>query len=191
MQSEILLSNLSKDVSDIQNKVKNQFEELSLESLNWKENNGSWSIAECLEHLNIYSAYYLPAIENQIQKASKSKENLLQQTKSTWFGKFSIKSIHPDNVKKQKTLKHLDPSKSKIEGDVLKTFFDNQTKLVFLLEEAQNVNLNKLKIPVEFFKLLKINLGDCFQFLIAHEQRHVNQAIKVKEKMTENQKIGV
>ena len=81
--------------------------------------------------------------------------------------------------------------KSKIEGDVLKTFFDNQTKLVFLLEEAQNVNLNKLKIPVEFFKLLKINLGDCFQFLIAHEQRHVNQAIKVKEKMTEIQKIGV
>ena len=45
MQSDILLNNLSKDVSIIQEKIQKEFSELSLEQLNWKENNESWSIA--------------------------------------------------------------------------------------------------------------------------------------------------
>ncbi len=189
MQSEMLLNNLSKEVETIQNDVLNQFEKIPLEILNWKENAESWSIAECLEHLNIYSAYYLPAIEMQINQARKDSENLKREAKSTWFGKFSIKSIDPANVKKQKTLKHLNPSNSQLEANVVKRFQDNQTKLLKLLKEAKSINLNKVKIPVEFFKLVKINAGDCFQFLIAHEKRHIIQATNAKNKALEKERM--
>ena len=191
MQSEILLNTLSKGVTDIQDTIKIHFEKLSFEQLNWKENSETWSIAECLEHLNIYANYYLQAIEKQIKKASKNQQNASMEATSTWFGRYSINSIAPSNTKKIKTMKHLNPSNSKIEGHVLKRFLKHQEKLQLLLKDAKTVNINKLKIPVEFFKLLKINLGDCFQFLIAHEQRHLNQALNVKRKVVENQKLRV
>ena len=191
MQSEILLNRLSDNVTEIQSTARKQFEKLSSEQLNWKENQDTWSIAECLEHLNIYANYYLPVIEKQIKKAKKDKSFAGLEAKSTWFGRYSINSISPSNTKKIKTLKHLNPSNSTVEDDVLKRFMDHQEKLKFLITEANILNINKLKIPVEFFKLLKINLGDCFQFLIAHEQRHLNQAKIVKDKMVENEQLIV
>ncbi|MBA4055707.1 MAG: DinB family protein, partial [Marivirga sp.] len=36
--------------------------------------------------------------------------------------------------------------------------------------------LNKSHVPVEFMKLLKMNLGDALTFVIVHEQRHISQA---------------
>jgi len=191
MQSEILLNRLSKNVVEIQDKARNEFQKLSTEQLNWKENSETWSIAECLEHLNIYAKYYLHTIEKQINNAPKDSAFADLEVKSTWFGRYSINTISPSNTKKIKTMKHLNPSNSRVESGVLKRFLDHQDKLQKLLEIAKTVNLNKLKIPVEFFKLLKINLGDCFQFLIAHEQRHLNQALNVKVKVLENQQVGV
>ena len=45
-------------------------EELQLESfekLNWKENPTSWSVLECLEHLNLYGDFYIPELHKQLQ----------------------------------------------------------------------------------------------------------------------------
>ena len=190
MRSEILLRNLLSDLSQIQKTVDLNFKDLSHEQLNWKENQNNWSIAECLEHLNIYAAYYLPTIERLIAKAKKDIAYSKLEAKSNWFGKYSINSIAPSNAKKIKTMKHLDPSRSKIEGDVLERFLVFQNQFKALLKRAHEVNLNKVKVPVEFFKLLKINLGDCFQFLLAHEQRHINQALNVKKTMEQTAKVA-
>ena len=189
MQSEILLKNLTNDVSVIQDEIHTQLKGLSSEQLNWKENDDRWSIAECLEHLNIYAAYYLPTIEKRIEMVKKNVANGKIEAKSTWFGNFSIKLIHPDNIKKQKTMKHLNPSRSIIEGGVIERFLNHQAKLQVLLVAAKMVDINNIKIPVEFFKLLKINLGDCFQFLIAHERRHIIQVINVKSKVIAKEQI--
>ena len=47
---------------------------LSDEQLNYKREISQWSILECIEHLNLYGDYYLPAIEKQIL-ANKSTPN--------------------------------------------------------------------------------------------------------------------
>lgn len=190
MQSEILLNSLSKNVTEIQQIVHNQFENLSSDLLNRKENHDSWSIAECLEHLNIYARYYLPVIEKQLKTAPKNKENASRETKPTWLGNYSVNSIDPSNVKKQKTLKHLNPTNSKIEADVVNRFLNHQEKLLTLINQARLANLNELKVPVEFFRLLKINLGDCFRFLIAHERRHIQQAINAKNRALGTERVN-
>ena len=122
MRSEILLENLNTDLRQIQQTVQSQFGELNQEQLNWKENSNTWSIAECLEHLNIYAAYYLPTIERLMEKAKKDIGFAKLEAKSNWFGKYSINSIAPTNTKKIKTMKHLDPSRSKIEVRVIKVY---------------------------------------------------------------------
>jgi len=59
---------------------------------------------------------------------------------------------------------------------VIAEFVDNQNKLLQLLDQARNYDLNAIRIPVTISKFIKFKLGDTFRFLVAHEQRHVVQA---------------
>jgi len=44
------------------------------------------------------------------------------------------------------------------------------------LREAKTKNLNTIKIPTTLSKWIRMNLGDTFRFLIAHNERHIRQA---------------
>jgi hypothetical protein len=55
-------------------------------------------------------------------------------------------------------------------------FLDQQEKLLQYLKQARNYNINKIKIPISIAKFIKLNLGDVFQFIVAHDERHIQQA---------------
>jgi hypothetical protein len=42
---------------------------------------------------------------------------------------------------------------------------------------AKNTDLNKIKIPISLTNLIKLKLGDVFQFIITHNERHLAQAL--------------
>ncbi len=180
-QTEKLLNQLEKEVKEIVAFVNNDLKHLSSKELNTKPDADKWSVAECLEHLNIYSRYYLEAIDKQVKNHLQKGSAPITDFKSSWLGKVSIKSIHPDNVKPSKTMKKFNPSFSGVGDNVLKEFITHQEKLLQLIREARNVNLSKVKIPIEFARFLKLQLGDCLLFLVAHEQRHTAQMKRVLE----------
>jgi len=174
-----LLNELDDAVKAIIQTVETDFATCSSRELNWKPMPEKWSIAECLEHLNIYSRYYNPAMEQAIQE--KNHLVFVEDFKSGWVGDFSVKSVHPDNTKKQKTFKRLDPAQSDLPPTVLEDFLAHQQQLRNIISKSGTVNLNKIKIPAEVAKLLKLRLGDCLRFVVAHEQRHIQQAKAVLE----------
>jgi len=152
--------------------VENELLKLSDTQLNFKPNAEKWSVLQCIEHLNRYSEYYLRVID---VKLSNAKEKGKEDVKYSWFGKMSIKSMHPDNRKKSKTLGRLNPAESEVSKQVLQDFIAHQKKLLELMNKADRYSLNSIKIPADVFKLLKIRLGECFEFLIIHQQRHILQ----------------
>lgn len=181
MKSKELIDRLIVDVNNIIKTVEQLYLPLDYQELNLQSMKGKWSIAECIEHLNRYGDYYIPAITRAIELA-KTKKTLNKATddfESGWFGAYSIKMVHPDNRKPQNTLSHLNPAGSQIDKEVLDRFLTHQHSLLAILENTKRLNLNKIKIPVEFFKLLKLRLGDCLQFVIVHQQRHLLQAKEV------------
>ncbi len=181
-KSTQLLNELDDAVKAIIQTAETDFATYSPRELNWKPTPEKWSVAECLEHLNIYSRYYNPAMEKAIQE--KSHLVFVDDFKSGWIGDFSIKSVHPDNTKKQKTLKRLAPVHSELPPTVLEDFLTYQQQLRDIISKSRNVNLNKIKIAAEVAKLLKLRLGDCLRFVVAHEQRHIQQAKAVLEGMS-------
>lgn len=181
-QTTDLLNDLDQSIKEIILTVEHDFMPLASQELNWKPLPEQWSVAECLEHLNIYSRYYNPAMEQAI--AAGKKHASVDRFESNWFGNFSVKSVHPDNTKKQNTLKRLNPSQSAIPNDVIEDFLKHQKKLQELIAQSGSVNLNKIKIPAEIAKLMKLKLGDCLRFVVAHEQRHIQQAKRVLEGMS-------
>jgi hypothetical protein len=181
MESHKLLQSLLQDVNNITRIVETDFTTLSDEQLNWKENQKSWSILECFEHLNRYSRYYNSTIEKAIRTSKASHKN--EDPKSTWMGKKFINMMSPGNVKKQKTMGHLNPINSKLDKKVITEFLKHQQQLKSLVEQAEKSNLNSVKVPVEFLKLLKMNLGDALQFIVVHEQRHLIQLQNILAKV--------
>ena len=182
MKTDFYLKSFQSKVQLLTQETKNNFFTQSEELLNWKERPDVWSVLECFEHLNRYSEYYLPAIQKAIEAGTFDLMNEHRDFTHTWIGRLSIKAMSPDNVKKQKTFKRMNPVFGSTSRNVLGRFIRHQETLEKLIDSAQEVNVVRTTIPVEFFKLLKMNVGEAFEFVIVHEQRHVIQALNTLAK---------
>jgi len=175
-----LIETLKKDTQSIIQTVRNEFNALTIDQQIWKPNPEKWSIAECLEHLNIYGRYYLPIITTNIEKANNQAEATYS---SGLLGNYFVNAMLPkagNVVNKMKTPTAYNPTKSKMENkDYLNDFLEQQETLLNLLEQSKKVNLQNTKIPISLSKWVKIKLGDTFRFIIAHNQRHILQAQKL------------
>lgn len=179
------LEQISRTVENQKHTVIAAFVPLELSLLNYKPSPDSWSILECLEHLNRYSRYYNPALAKAIAANSRGKSE--QTIRYSWLGKKSLDMVRPENGKKSKTVKHMNPNNSQLGRQTLEEFLDHQTELLQLLDKAKGANLNKKAIPVEFFKLLKLYTGETLEFVALHQERHLQQALHVKKQLPVNQ----
>jgi hypothetical protein len=175
-KSEELINQLQADVKQIIAAAEH-LQTADPVKLNYCAEEGSWSVAQVLEHLNAYNRYYLPAIE-------KSMIHISRDT-SAWFipgfwGNYFTKMMMPKNVyeikNKMKAAKNYMPTKGMNVEAVFKEFYQHQNKLLQLLDVARRRNLNTIRVPISISKLVRLKLGDVFRFLIAHEQRHMIQA---------------
>ncbi len=177
MQTE----NLTQTLIEQTRQIINQAEKLKnddLSKLSWKSDETSWSILECLEHLNLYGDFYLPAIENKIKNSSSKSEPIV---KSGVLGNYFAKSMLPKaKLNKMKTFKDKNPLNSKLDKSVIDKFIDQQIKLLELLNQSRNVSLNKVKIETSISSLIKLKLGDTFQFFINHIIRHLKQIDRIE-----------
>ena len=106
MQSEKLIQTLLEETRQIINQAE-KLRSYDLNTLTWKENEISWSILECLEHLNLYGNFYLPQIESNI-KNSTSKTEI--EFNSGILGNYFAKSMLPkEKLNKMKTFKDRNP----------------------------------------------------------------------------------
>ncbi len=170
-----LLQELSQQVAAAVNTV-NGFKSLTEEQLNFKKSVESWSILECLEHLNLYGDFYLKEIEKQILAAPKNEK--AKSFKSGWLGNYFANSMLPKNgkVNKMKTFKKMDPANSNLPLTTIDRFLKQQEHLQTLLKLAETVDLTKTTTGITLTSLLRFRLGDTFRFFINHIERHVLQA---------------
>lgn len=150
---------------------------LSIDQLNWKANPESWSILECIEHLNLYGDFYLPEMENKMRDTKyKTSKPIF---KSGLLGNYFSNSMLPkEDLNKMKTFKDKNPAGSTLTPSVLDKFLSQQMKTLSLLDKAREVDLNKTKTGITISSWIKLKLGDTFRVVIYHNQRHIIQANK-------------
>jgi len=145
-----------------------------------------WSAAQCLDHLNAYARFYIPAIEKAI--AGKLSGSLLPVPsavfKSGWLGDYFTKMMlpkadgHPG--RKMQAPKGYRPLADLDAKAVVNEFIGWQERMQQALEQAKMVRLESIRIPTTLGSWLQFSLGDTFRFVIAHEQRHMAQALRAK-----------
>ena len=137
--------------------------------------NGGWSIAQCLEHLNSYGHYYLPAIKNGLSTQQSNHPNLV--FKSSMLGAYFTQLMEPkEKMMKMKATKNHSPATDLDAYAVVAEFIAQQEELLSLLKQSIEVDMNAIRIPISIAKFIRLRLGDVFQFLIAHNHRHILQA---------------
>lgn len=177
MQSEDLIQTLLEKTQKITEQAE-QLKSLDLQTLTWKSNPNSWSILECIEHLNLYGDFYLPQIEEKITTSNTKNE---VEFMNGFLGNYFAKSMLPkEKLNKMKTFKDKNPLNAKLDKTVIDNFIAQQEKLITLLNQSRNVSLNKVKITTSISTVFKLKLGDTLQFYINHIIRHFDQIEKIK-----------
>lgn len=164
--------------------VRQEFEPLTQEQLFWRPNERSWSIAECLAHLNAYYRYYIPVFNERIKNSRFRTPGKTFQSSplgnATWR---SVKLGKLMNVRRVlKSPKDYNPlvNKTLKTQNAISDFLSNQDEMLDVLRNSSQINIRKAKCSLSVRPIVKLRMGDAFQFIVYHAERHIEQARKVK-----------
>lgn len=170
-----------KFVSDISSLIEevNKFNSLSDYQINWKPSPENWSIAECFDHLIVTNKLYLNEFEEQFSHKQIKTNCAITIVKHKTFAKFIIKSVDPSNIKKLKTFKVFNPSKSNHTKEVINTYINLQKQFINVVLQSNDLNLNEYIMSSPATKFLKENFCDVLEIIRLHDRRHFNQANRI------------
>ncbi|NIG52675.1 DinB family protein [Chitinophaga sp. Cy-1792] len=180
VNSQQLLSELKEEIATIRLVAISRFGGQSDAILLQSPNPDSWSAIQCLEHLNSFGRFYLPAIGEAIEKAVRKGVKPKAAFKSGWFGAWFTRLLEPQANGFPKTKMsapgNFRPGTELVVEIVLAEFIRQQESMEQLLVAASRVDLEKVRVPISMSKWIKISAGDTFGYLIAHIRRHILQA---------------
>lgn len=156
-----------------------KLEGMSLDQLSKKPGENKWNALECIAHLNSYARYYLPSFNKAVKEAEEKGWKAEDAYKSSWLGRFSIKSVSPETRKRKLPApKQHNHRNSLLTKDEILRLQNHLEGLHSLLNRAEKVNLKKVKVKIEIASFFKLPLGDFIPFLVRHQSRHLAQALE-------------
>jgi hypothetical protein len=159
--------------------AKNLLSTVNNEQFNWRSQPGSWSIAECFDHLNVTGKLYGATIDEKISEASSHQWFSRGPFRHGWLGNWFVRSIEPPVKLKVKAPSQFIPRAHQLVDVVANEFLWTQDQFINRLREANGIDLARIKIPSPVTHLLKLTLGQVFGLTTAHERRHIWQARQV------------
>ncbi len=174
-----MLTNSYDTLQNVIQTVKNEFEHLSLDILNYKETPKKWSVLECMEHLLMVYAIYQPYVKQRFMEALPAKNN--QPHKATWVGKVYKYLVNPNTKRKFPTAYFINPikkensQKSNFDLSTIQRYIAYLQEVQSFIKKSEEINLNKVKIRTSITSLLSFNLGDYYEVECMHNLRHLAQ----------------
>lgn len=182
--SKELLQQLEADVRRGIERVQS-FQDLPVDALETPPATGGWSVAHVFAHLNFYAGFYTEAIEKAMEASNRSPR---ERFKSGWLGNYFTRIIGPapedgELAQKMTSPKNADPKMIPVATakEEITTFLQHQNRILFLLHQARNADLGRIRVPTSLSNWVQLKLGDTFRFVIAHQQRHFQQIERILE----------
>jgi hypothetical protein len=151
-------------------------EPLDEATFNRQPSPGGWSVGQCLDHLNISAAAFIPRIDSVLLAGDLSKAGPDVVYKPGIIGGILAWSLEPPYRTRTKTPATFVPAANHDKDTVLAQFVRHQTALRERLDYCDGRDLNKLKIQSPFKESIRYNLYAAFLAIAAHERRHLWQA---------------
>jgi hypothetical protein len=164
-------------------KVKTEFSNLTLLHLNWKPAPDTWSIGQCLDHLIVSDCLYFPTLRKIAEGRFEMTIWERWSPFSTLFGRMLVQQLQEKVKKKVKAPKVFIPSASQIDLGILERFQKHLDTLLEYIAACKTINLDRTHITSPVSKFITYSLRNAITILIQHEHRHINQAMRVKQRL--------
>ncbi|MDT4966876.1 MAG: hypothetical protein QOJ64_1613 [Acidobacteriota bacterium] len=175
------LSGLVSAANTIAEQTLSDFGDLTPHQLNWKPGPEQWSAAQCFDHLITSNQSYFPSFEKVL---SGEKRNTFWESLPwlpAFWGNMLIKAVSPESKRKLKAPKIFQASTSSVDGAIIRRFIDQQNQVIKYMKATEGLDLEKIKISSPVTRVIAYSLMDAYRVIIAHEKRHLLQAMRVSE----------
>ena len=137
----------------------------------------TWSVLQCVEHLNLYSAHYIPQIESYHRTDQKKRTQIYQPG---WLWNRFARTMLIDSSKISiKTFADKEPRAEGLSKAVLDDFLAYQERLLYILRLDERLDLHKRHVTLSLSPFFKMQLGDALCLQVYHNERHIKQAEKI------------
>ena len=156
---------------------------LSEVQFNWRPAPGQWSIEECLAHLTMVGQWEVQAIEEAIDQGKARGLTAAGPFEYSAIERYILRESAPPVRHQMSAPRRFQPLHGQPVTGVLPTFLHVQSQFMRLLERADGLDLRRIKVATPISRFLKMSLGMMFAQAAAHEQRHMLQAHRVRERL--------
>ena len=149
-------------------------------AFNWRRAPGTWSMAECLDHLNLTGRKYLRALDRAIEDGR--AKNLLAAGPFRYglLERWIVRAMDAPPMFRIKAPKAFVPASEARLAESLAAFVALQNEFQQRLAGADGLDLRRVKARSPVSKHLRFSLGKAFAAIAAHQRRHLWQARQLR-----------
>src|SRR5574338_884571 len=147
----------------------------------WRAAEGTWSIAECVDHLATTNRVYLDAMRPAAERARERGRMGLAPAKPGFLGTWFVRSMEPPVKRKYKTPAKTRPRNAPPLGDAVDDFLRTQDDVRSFLRQYAGIDLAGVRFANPFIPGVRFSLATGLHVTPAHERRHLWQAKRVRE----------
>ena len=133
----------------------------------------------CSWTFRLFASLLIPRIEEAIRRGRDGGLVGSGPFEYSWPGRMFVESLQPSPRIKIRTMKLYTPRRDVSKEEIVSRFSRFQGEYLRLLEDARGLDLARIKVVSPANRLLRFSLGIWLAASVAHEQRHVEQAVRV------------
>ena len=148
----------------------------------WRQVPGSWSVAECLDHLATANRVYVRAMREPAARARRDGRRRSRPARPGFVGRWFVRWLEPP-VKprlKSKAPPAIKPRASPPLADAYASFSASQDEVRAFLRAHADLDLASVRFPNPFIPGVRFSLATGLHVIPAHERRHLWQAWRVR-----------
>lgn len=134
-----------------------------------------WSVAECVEHLNLTGRAYIPLLESALDQARALGAPAPRRYRRDLIGWLLWRTMPPPVRHRTRTVPAMVPHADKPPAELLAEFDRLQAEQVRLTEGADGLPIHRVRIASPFGPV-KYSAFSALTILPVHQERHIWQA---------------
>jgi hypothetical protein len=148
----------------------------------WRAEPGSWSVAECLDHLATANRVYLRAMQPAADRALERGRRRRVPAQPGRIGRWFVRTLEPPAkaLSKRKAPRSIKPRTSPALADAVRAFLASQEEVQTFLRRYADIDLAGVRFPNPFVPGVRFSLATGLHVIAAHERRHLWQAWRVR-----------
>lgn len=149
---------------------------------NWVPAPGRWSVGQVVNHLNLADESYVDRIARALEDGRARGLQDRGDYRPSWVGGMMVRSMEPPPRRRFKAPKMWHPTDFKVALDPareLARLDELHGRIEELIRDAAGLDLRRIRLASPASPLVRMNVGDAFALILAHERRHLYQLRKV------------